>query len=89
MSYLPIHLTVNPEVYKENWSRGYEEEKEHRQGRIQKEPCQISNMELSVKIVNGLKPLIIFTKRYILDADRVLNKPLVATQFIKHDKIYI
>ena len=38
------------------------------------EPCGTSKMELFVKIVNGFKFLIIFTKK--LHLDKVLNTPL-------------
>ena len=34
---------------------------------VSSEPCQTSKMEFFVKIVNGLKPVVIFARKSILD----------------------
>ena len=53
---------------------------------VDSEVRQPLKMECFVKIVNGFKPLTIFTKHSILDVDTLLNPPLPLT--IMHKALF-
>ena len=51
------------------------------------EPSQTSKMELSAKIVNGWKMLIIFTNCFILNDCKVLNTPMAIVYLLQYNLI--
>ena len=56
---------------------------------IYSEPCQTSKLELFAKIVNGVQPLTIFAKIFIIDVSEwVLNAPVQIYAFCRENWVF-